>query len=146
VADAAARKQAASYPQMVFLLGEVNLLADRVGDAERAARQALDLFRQQGDRGHEGHVLRLLADIAFRRSPAERETADALYRQSLALAEQLGMRPLAARCHLGLGSLNRQRGESGKARDHLTAATREFKDMGMALWLARAQTEQSALA
>jgi tetratricopeptide (TPR) repeat protein len=146
VADAAARKQAASYPQMVFLLGEVNLLADRVGDAERAARQALDLFRKQGDRGHEGHALRLLADVACRRSPAERETADALYRQSLALAEQLGMRPLAARCHLGLGSLNRQRGESGKARDHITAAAREFKDMGMARWLAKAQTEQSALA
>jgi transcriptional regulator with AAA-type ATPase domain/tetratricopeptide (TPR) repeat protein len=146
VADAAARKQAASYPQILFRLGEVNLLADRIGDAERAARQALDLFQQQGDRGHEGHALRLLADIACRRSPADRETADALYRQSLALAEQLGMRPLAARCHLGLGSLNRQRGESGEARDHLTAATREFKDMGMALWLARAQTEQAALA
>ena len=37
--------------------------------------------------------------------PPEVEPAEAHYRQALALAEELGMRPLQAHCHLGLGRL-----------------------------------------
>ena len=35
--------------------------------------------------------------------------AEAYYRQALALADELGMRPLVAHCHLGLGTLYRSR-------------------------------------
>ena len=57
------------------------------------------------ERGHQAYALRLLGEIAARREPPEVEQAEAHYRQALALAEELGMRPLQAHCHLGLGTL-----------------------------------------
>jgi hypothetical protein len=40
----------------------------------------------------------------------------------MALATVLGMRPLVARCHLGLGTLYRQNGDKAKPHEHVTAA------------------------
>jgi predicted ATPase len=51
------------------------------------------------------HALRLLGNIAARRDPLEAAQAEAHYQQALALAEALGMRPLVAHCHHGLGRL-----------------------------------------
>jgi tetratricopeptide (TPR) repeat protein len=144
-ADAAGRKQSASYPQVVLLAGEVYLLGDRPGEAAAAATRALDLFRQQRERGHEASALRLLADIACQGAPADLKSADALYRQALALAEELGMRPLEARCQLGLGSLNRQRGDPVKARACLATATAAFREMAMEFWLSRVRAEMTSL-
>ena len=39
------------------------------------------------------------------REPPERVQAEAHSRQALTLAEELGMRPLQAHCHCGLGTL-----------------------------------------
>jgi transcriptional regulator with AAA-type ATPase domain/tetratricopeptide (TPR) repeat protein len=144
-ADAAGRKQSASYPQVVLLAGEVYLLGDRPGEAAAAATRALDLFRQQRERGHEASALRLLADIACQGAPADLKSAEALYRQALALAEELGMRPLEARCQLGLGSLNRRTGDAVKARECLAAATAAFREMAMEFWLSRARAELTSL-
>ncbi|MDH3604531.1 MAG: hypothetical protein OEU26_33405 [Candidatus Tectomicrobia bacterium] len=44
--------------------------------------------------------------MAFHRT--DMSQADAYYRQSLIFAEELGMRPLLAHCHLGHGTLYRQ--------------------------------------
>jgi len=145
-ADAASRKQAASYPQVVLLLGEVYMLGHWLGKAADAATRALDLFRQQRERAHEASALRLLADLACQGDPVDLTAAEALYRQSLALAEELGMRPLAARCRLGFGRLYKQRGDRHTASEHLTAAGRELENMGMELWLGQARSEQSTLA
>jgi hypothetical protein len=67
--------------------------------------------------------------------------AEGLYREALALAEELGMRPLVARCHLGLGRLSRRTGQRGPAREHLTTATTMFRQMGMQFWLEQAAVE-----
>ena len=58
----------------------------------------------------------------------------------MALASELGMRPLAAHCHLGLGKLYRRRGDTAKAKEHLTAATAMYREMGMTFWLEKAET------
>jgi hypothetical protein len=42
----------------------------------------------------------LLGDIAAHPDRVDADTAEAHYHQALALAEALGLRPLAARCHL----------------------------------------------
>ena len=55
-----------------------------------------------------GGPLRLLGEVAARRDLPEQ--AEGHYRDALALAEQLGMRPLVAHCHLGLGKLYRRTG------------------------------------
>ena len=70
--------------------------------------------------------------------PTDVGTAEDWYRQALALAEELGMRPLAAHCHLGLGTLYRRTGQHDQAREHLTTATAMYREMGMAFWLEQA--------
>ena len=96
----------ASYQALCRLpLGEAQVLAGRLEEAHALAEQALALTREHQERGHQAYALRLLGDIAARREPPESEQAEAYYRQALALAEELGMRPLLAHCHLGLGTL-----------------------------------------
>ena len=88
--------------------GEAHLLADRREDALTIARRALDLALRQKERGNEAWVLRLLGEIASRGDRLDAETVESYYRQALALATELGMRPLVAHCHLGLGKLYRR--------------------------------------
>ena len=72
--------------------------------------------------------------------PAAVEAAEAAYRQALALAEALGMRPLLAHCHLGLGTLYTKVGRLAQARAALWTAIELFQAMGMTFWLPRAET------
>ena len=86
-------------------LGEAQMLAGRLGEAHALAERALALARTHQARGQQAYALRLLGDIAVRREPPERALAEAYDRQALALTDDLGMRPLQAHCHLGLGNL-----------------------------------------
>ena len=86
-------------------LGETHLLAGRLEEAHTLAEGALALAREHQERGHQAYALRLLGEIAARRDPLEHELAESYYQQALALADALGMRPLVAHCHLGLGLL-----------------------------------------
>jgi len=61
------------------------------------------------------------------------------YRQSLALAEELGMRPLVAHCHLGLGTLHSRIGRVDQARTDLAAAIEMYRAMDMTFWLPQAE-------
>jgi hypothetical protein len=56
----------------------------------------------------------------------------------MALAGELGSRPLVARCHLGLGQLHR-RAAPAAAREHLTSAIALLREMRMPYWLAEAE-------
>jgi hypothetical protein len=123
----------------VVTLGEISLAADRLDEAAALATRALALTRQYGQRGWEAGALRLLAEIASRREPADVAMAEAHYRAALSLAEDLGMRPFVACCHLGLGSLRKH--QPRKAQDHLAVATASFREMGMRFWLKQAEGE-----
>ena len=94
----------------------------------------------------EGQLLRLLGDIAAHPDRVEVDTAEAHYRQALALAEELGLRPLMAHCHLGLGVLYRHAGKRQKAREHITMAVTMFGEMDMRFWLEQAEAESKELA
>jgi hypothetical protein len=71
--------------------------------------------------------------------------AEGRYHESLALAEELGMRPLVAHCHLGLGTLARRMGDSKKACEDLTTAAGMYRDMDMPFWLAKAEASLEQL-
>lgn len=71
--------------------------------------------------------------------------ADEHYWRAMALARELEMRPLVARCHLGLGVLCRHTGDAGAARQHLTTAVGELSRMGMQTWREQAEAELAAL-
>jgi hypothetical protein len=57
----------------------------------------------------------------------------------MALAEELGMRPLVAHCHLGLGRLYGQTGRIEQAHAALTAAIDLYRAMDMIFWLPQAE-------
>ena len=61
--------------------------------------------------------------------------AEAHYQQALALADELGMRPLAAHCHLGLGTLYQRVGSPERAHAELATATDMYRAMEMTFWL-----------
>jgi tetratricopeptide (TPR) repeat protein len=84
--------------------GEAYLGLEQTEASHAEARQALDLARRFDERGQEARALALLAAIAAHRADGAAE-ADRLYRDALARAEALEMRPLAARCRLGLECL-----------------------------------------
>ncbi|MFQ5831022.1 MAG: hypothetical protein ACE5JD_18015, partial [Candidatus Methylomirabilia bacterium] len=90
--------------QMVWE-GEAYLHANRVDDAGRVARAALDLYRERAERGNMAWVLRLLGEIAAHQDSPDADAAEGSYREALTIAADLGMRPLLAQCHLGLGKL-----------------------------------------
>ena len=101
--------------------------------------RTLALVRAHQERGHEAYALRLLGDIAARREPPEVEQAEGHYQQALALAEELGMRPLQAHCHLGLGTLYAKIDRREQARTELSAAIALYRDMEMTFWLPQAE-------
>jgi DNA-binding NtrC family response regulator/tetratricopeptide (TPR) repeat protein len=116
-------------------LGEAFLRAGRVAEATRSAEDALAGSRRRGERGHEARALRLLGDTLTRQSPADVESARWHYESALRLADELGMRPLVAHCHLGLAVLNRRHGQPGAARERAPTALSLYREMGMAYWL-----------
>jgi tetratricopeptide (TPR) repeat protein len=125
-------------------LGEAYVLADRLEDALVLADRALTFARERGQRGYEAWALRLLGEVTARRDPPKH--ADGHYRDALALAEELGMRPLVAHCHLGLGKLYRRTGNGQQAQEHLTTATTMYREMDMRFWLEKAEAEMKELA
>ena len=71
--------------------------------------------------------------------PPEIEPAADHYRQALALAEELGMRPLQAHCHHSLGTLYSQTGRDDLARAALSTAIEMYRAMDMTFWLPAAE-------
>jgi tetratricopeptide (TPR) repeat protein len=120
-------------------LGEAQLLAGRLEEAQALAERALALARAHQERGNEAYALRLLGEIAVRREPLARDQAEAHYRQALALADELGMRPLQAHCHRGLGTLYAMTGQREQARAELSIAIELYKAMEMTFWLPQAE-------
>jgi tetratricopeptide (TPR) repeat protein len=118
-----------------LLLSQAYLVAGRVDDAMQLAQHALELSHTHRSREAEAWALRRLGEIAARRSPPEAEQAEAHYQQALALAEELGMRPLQAHCHRGLGTLYAATGQQEQARTELAAAIALYRDMAMTFWL-----------
>jgi tetratricopeptide (TPR) repeat protein len=115
------------------------LLAGRLEEAQALAEQALALARAHQERGNQAYALRLLGEIATHRDPPEVVQADTNYRQALALADELGMRPLAAHCHRSLGQLYAKLGRWEQAHTELSAAIALYNAMNMTFWLPEAK-------
>ena len=124
-------------------LSEGYLLAGRHDQAAELASQALDVAHRQKERGWEAWALHLCGEVSAQ-AGAETTKAERFYLESMALAAELGMRPLIAHCHLGLGKLYRRTGDLQKAQEHLTTATTMYRQMDMGFWLVKAEAEQKA--
>ena len=124
----------------VASLSEATLLAGRLEEALSLAQQAIELARTHKERGNEAWILRLLGEIAARCDPPEVEQAETHYHEALALANELGMRPLQAHCHRGLGTLYGRVGQAQQARAALSTAIALYRAMEMTFWLPQAET------
>jgi tetratricopeptide (TPR) repeat protein len=111
------------------------MLAGHLEEAHAIAERALALVCTYQERGNQAYALRLLGEIAAHRDPPERESAAAHYRQARALAEELGMRPLVAHCHRGLGLLYATTGQREQAHTELSTAIAMYHTMDMTFWL-----------
>ncbi len=116
-------------------LSAAYLLTGRLEEASAVAERALAFARADKGRGNQAWTLRLLGEIASHRDPPEIEPADTHYQEALTLANELGMRPLQAHCHRGLGTLYSQTGEAEQARAELSTAMAMYRDMEMTFWL-----------
>jgi class 3 adenylate cyclase/tetratricopeptide (TPR) repeat protein len=130
-------------PTARLALGTGCLLAGRMTQATTAATRALDFATERGFRGSLPRALHLLGEIAARGNEPKITEAETYYRQALALAEEFGMRPVVAHCHLGLGRLYHRSGESEPSGQHLDTATAMYRDMDMGFWLERTQAEMN---
>jgi predicted ATPase/class 3 adenylate cyclase len=120
---------------LVALLSQAYLLAGRLEDARQRATQAVDLARQYQQRGTQAWATWLLGESMAHADPPESASAETSYRQALALAEELGMRPLQAHCSRGLGTLYAQTGQREQARTELATAIEMYQSMEMSFWL-----------
>jgi hypothetical protein len=105
------------------------------------AQRALTLARDSKQRGLEAWALRLLGQVEARQEFPTVGLAEAHYRQAMAVADELKMRPLLAHCHLDLGTLYRRRGRRAVAQAELSAAIELYRTMEMTFWLGRAEAE-----
>jgi DNA-binding SARP family transcriptional activator len=125
------------------LLGHASLMLGRLDDAERLGHRALE--RSPRHPGFAAHAMHLLGDIAIQPDRFDAERGETHFREAQALAERRGMRPLVARCHLGLGKLYGRIGHRGQAREHLATATQMFRDMNVRFWLEQSAAEMKTL-
>jgi predicted ATPase/class 3 adenylate cyclase len=123
----------------VAWLSDVCRLMGHDEKAWQHAHQALDLARQQKERANEALALYQLGVVYTHAAPPDAAQAEAHYQQALILAEALGMRPLVAHCHHGLGRLYHQLGHDAQARTTLSVAIDLYRAMNMIFWLPLAE-------
>jgi tetratricopeptide (TPR) repeat protein len=129
------RTGARKSPNWVAWLSEVCHLAGRGEEAWQHAREALDLARQLKARGDEALALHHVGAVYAHANRPKVAPAAAHYQQALALADELGMRPLQAHCHRGLGTLYATIGQQEQARTELSTAIEMYRAMEMQFWL-----------
>jgi class 3 adenylate cyclase/tetratricopeptide (TPR) repeat protein len=122
-------------------LGEAYLQAGRLDAAHALAEGALALTRRHEERGNEAYARHLLGAITAQPEPPDSETAEAHYWEARALADELGLRPLQAHCHLGLGKLYWRTGNRQEAQEQLITAMTMYREMDMRFWLEKAEAE-----
>jgi tetratricopeptide (TPR) repeat protein len=134
------------FERLLAHLRAAETMAQTLGDERRLGRiycYMANYFQQMGahQRGIE-FGQRALA-LAMARGDVEtrvHQPAEGYYRQALILAQALGMRPLQAHCHLGLGMLHARTGQSEQAHTEITTAMDLYRALDMTFWLPQAGT------
>jgi tetratricopeptide (TPR) repeat protein len=135
VARAGALRILSRHALRLTWLAEGYLRAERA-EAAATVREAHRLASMHGEKGYAAGAQWMLGEV----------TGDPrLYADALAAASALGMRPLEALCHLGLGTVARRAGDGAPAKEELTTAVGLLREMDMRHWLAQARAELAAL-
>ena len=128
----------------LFYLGDAYLRAGRADDALGFGERSLALARRCEQPGREARALWLLGNV--HRARGDRAEGETLYRQALALASELGMRPLVAHCHAGLVILYARSDKRAQAEEHAVTATALYAEMRMPYWQREMERQLAATA
>ncbi len=116
------------------------------GDFERALElieDALNRTREMGAQAEEGLCLKVKGII--HREMEEYEEAEDELRKAENILDEVGDKKEMAKTYLEYGRLFKDRGEFGKARERLEKAKEMFGDMGMGIWVDKADEDMSTL-
>jgi class 3 adenylate cyclase/tetratricopeptide (TPR) repeat protein len=130
----------AAWSLRLTWLGHASLLGRRIGKAREQAQRAVCLASDAGERGYEAWARKLLGDVIQEESSNPSEALNH-YLASMALANELAMRPLQAHIHLSLGRLYHRENQIEKARTELVLGLTSYRSMEMPLWIAVAEQE-----
>jgi tetratricopeptide (TPR) repeat protein len=121
VARGAAMQLGERQTLRMVLLGTGYLHTGRLQEALLLAQDALVLAQERQEHGFAAYAWRLLGELAAHGTSPEAVTqAETYYRQAMALASDLGMRPLLAHSALGLGTLYSRTGQEASAHTMLS--------------------------
>ena len=139
VAGAGRLERQKGCPGTVVRSSERSLSASwRHAGSARTCSAALNLSQDYKQRGYQAYVLRLLGEIDAHPKSSKVEQSEAHYLHALALADELGMRPLQAHCHRGLGTLYMKLEKVEQARTEFALAIELYRAMDMTFWLPKA--------
>ena len=133
------------YVLRLLLLGEGYGYAGRRGEALVLAQEGLEMASARRERGTIAYAQHLLGQLYARSLETDANLAATCYRDALALACELDMRPLQAHCHYRLGLFYRQQREVGLAREALAQAVKLYQGMEMTFWLQKAFHGQATI-
>ena len=122
---------------LVTHLGSVSLLAGRPGPALDLGHEALHLAVTRKERGNQVYALWLLGEIAARDGAAGARRSQDHQRRAVALADEMGMRSMGARCRLALGLRARDAGDAAQRGLTWPTPSALLRTLEMAYWLAR---------
>lgn len=91
-------------PNLLNRLARAYMVDGRLQQAAEVASQGLGTARQHGQRGHEAWALLLLGEISAHGGDLVTD-ARLRYGKAASLAQTLGVRPIVAHCHAGIGQL-----------------------------------------
>jgi tetratricopeptide (TPR) repeat protein len=137
VDTAASMELMVDQPMRLVHLSEAYLHAGQAEQATSVAHLALQSAQDYGQRGAGAWTQWLLGEI---HSHAESlEMAEGHYRKAMALASELGMVPLLAHCHLGIGKGHGRTINGLQAREHLVKAASLYRTLEMPFWMHEAE-------
>jgi tetratricopeptide (TPR) repeat protein len=120
-------------------LSEIYWRAGRYAEAQALAVQAYAQAHETQEHGSQAWIAQLLGAMHAHGDAPDVEQAAAYYRQAQALAGALGLRPLQAHSHRGLGMLYTKTGQREQARSELTTAIAMYREMEMTFWLPKTE-------
>jgi tetratricopeptide (TPR) repeat protein len=145
VEHAASMRRLGGQALRMAWLSEAYMLAGRIDEAQTLARRGVELSRESKDRGSEAWALKTLGDLATQCSPLNLQEAQVGYTGALNLAQELGMYPLQAHCHFGMGILFTRAGDIERARSESLTAIGLYRQLSMVFWLSTAERTLSEI-
>ena len=133
VAAAAGMELMVDQAMRLMHLGEAYLHIDQVKQATSVVQLALQNSLDYHQRGAGAWAQWLLGEINTRADNFG--AAEGHYRKAMALASELGMAPLLAHCHFGLGKGYSRASKNEQSREHLLAAADVYRTLEMSSWI-----------